>query len=234
MNFGECQAFRGRLGKVPKKEHRRTKRGARDPLGPVCADRVRAILRLAEVSNRQAAAALRDRGVPVASQTLDYLTSDPPKQKRARRSQVVALASMGGVPVEWLTGEREALIQGSCRSAIEQITTYRWTNDLSRATLALLRETRTKPRNVARHGTVIMALTSPEHWRRWLLVNPPPLDLSEEGELAVHLAAAFRILLAPWVAGKARINPEALEGLAELWGLDAGSEITISDPRGSQ
>ena len=64
----------------------------------------------------------------------------------------------------------------------------------------------------------------------------PPLEVlghtpaeEMERELAVHLAATFRLLLAPWLAGEAQINPAALDGLAMTWGLDAGSEITMPE-----
>ena len=209
--------------------HRQTLAGIRDPLVPLCTECVRALMSFAKLSNRQVAAALTDQGVPVAAQTLDYLMSDPPKQKRARRSLVAGLARMGAVPMDWLTGERRALIQGSSRSPIEQLTTYRWMNDVDKAVQALVRDAPGKPRHVGRHATVLTALTSPEQWRQWLFVNPPPLDASEEGELAVHLATTFRLLLAPWLAGEARINPAALDNLAEAWGLDVGSTISMPD-----
>ena len=67
------------------------------------------------------------------------------------------------------------------------------------------------------------------------LLNPPLEVLGHapaeemERELAVHLAATFRLLLTPWLAGKAQINPAALDGLAMTWGLDAGSEITMPE-----
>ena len=209
--------------------HRQTPSGIDDPLVPLCADCARAVMSFAKLSNRQVAAALTDQGVPVAPQTLDYLTCDPPKQKRARRSLVAGLARMGAVPMDWLTGERKALIQGSSRSPIEQLTTYRWLKDLGKATRALVRDAPGKPRHVARHETVLLALANPEQWRRRLFVNPPPLDFDKESKLAVHLAAAFRVLLAPWLAGEVQIDLAALDGLAKWWGLDAESEISIPD-----
>ena len=64
----------------------------------------------------------------------------------------------------------------------------------------------------------------------------PPLEVlghapaeEMERELAVHLAATFRLLLTPWLAGEAQINPAALDGLALTWGLDAESEITMPE-----
>ena len=207
--------------------HRQTPAGIDDPLVPLCTECVRAVMSSAKLSNRQAAAALADQGVAVAPQTLDYLTCDPPKQKRARRSLVAGLARMGAVPMDWLTGERRALIQGSSRSPIEQLTTYRWMNDVDKAVQALVRDARGKPRHVARHSTVLVALANPDQWRRRLFVDPPPLDFDKERELAIHLAATFRALLGPWLAGEVRIDLTALDGLAKWWGLDAESTITI-------
>lgn len=82
----------------------RHRRKIDDPLVPISGVRVRALLRRAEMSEHQAARALRARGISVAQSTLDHIAQG--HQVRCRASVRDGLASLHHppVPAEWLAG----------------------------------------------------------------------------------------------------------------------------------
>lgn len=195
--------------------HGPTEYGKSDPLVPVVGERVRALLDGIELSNRQAA-----RKVGVPAQTLDYLTSTPPKQRRARRSLVAALARLSEdvgrapVPGAWLTGEALALISGSDRPAGYELQLH-WT--IQELILPMTRGARhLRPKDQKNATATMVGLASPDDWRRWLLTGAEPLSTADSERAATHLAEAFRLILAPLRAGTARLNRRAIKVLAEL------------------
>jgi hypothetical protein len=198
-----------------------------DPLAPVEGSRVRAVFQLLELSNREAAAVLKRQGVRVAAQTLDYLTSQPQQQRRARESLIRGIARLPqtfrrpAVPEYWLRGRRR-LIQGTRRPPLDELVTWSIGEEL----MITLKAWGRRP---ALAGTVVSALTSAEHWYGQLVADgSPPLTEAAAGSATTHLAEAFRILLAPIRAGKAHLNRQAIQGLANLWNLQAGSSIPVS------
>ncbi len=197
-----------------RKEHRRTKYGQGNPLVPVAGDRVRALLRALDLSNREAA-----RRVAVHAQTLDNITSEPQHQRQARRSLIDALGrlpeeqDLPRVPGAWLTGEAKALIQGSERPPGYELELYWLTMEFTGMMRGLLHL------RGAAHGRGMAALagiTSPEAWRAWLLPGAPGLSAGDAERTARHLAQAFRVILAPLRVGKSRLNRRAMRALAVL------------------
>jgi hypothetical protein len=206
--------FSGELSSVPK-NHRRTPAGRQDTLVRVAHGNLRAAMREAGISNRETARRLQERGLKHQGlrATLDYLTQEPPMQQRARRSVVTALAALWDVPAGWLMGKARLLPAGMLkRSPAEELVFYRLVTDITMYA-----------RQGAVAGNALMALAaSPEHWRSWLLPGSPALSLDEAARATEHLARAFRIILAPFRVGKAKLNRAGLERLARLWPVPPG------------
>ncbi len=170
-----------------------------------------------ELGNREAA-----RRVRVPTQKLDYLTSEPQQQRRARRSLVAALARLpqdrafAPVPEAWLTGQDAALIHGSTWPPGYQLEVH-WIAEELAAFMRGFTDLSVTQQNHAL--AALMGLTSPESWRVWLLHDAAPLSTAEAERSAGHLAEAFRIILAPLRTGNASLNPRAVKALAAL-GVD--------------
>ena len=96
---------------MPSREPKRRRSGA-DRLVPVSGRHVQDLLRVLGLSEREAAAALRKRGVAMARATLDHVING--RQSRCRRSVrdgLVALLPMP-IPVEWLDGNHHLEVSG--------------------------------------------------------------------------------------------------------------------------
>jgi len=95
-----------------KRAHRRK---LDDPLVPVSGDHVRAVLRLAKLSEREAVRTLKRRGIHTGQPTLDHIIHG--RQVRCRKSLRNGIASLFGAPLppEWLDGKHDCEIWGVAR-----------------------------------------------------------------------------------------------------------------------
>lgn len=218
---------RSRQGRTVRRPHRSKEAFGDDPFVTFRADRLRAAIK----HNRTTVNALA-RAVRVSQQRLDHITRG--RNKRCRRTLLVRIGEVLGVPLVWLTGDWSALPyafynvdppdewEAPPLALLAQSRFGHKCDAAFRRDLGGLERSDDPERAYARlrdafHGAM-HDLINPKRWRRELsasrdLLAPGPIREDRDAATAA-LEAAFSIILRPWLEGEAALN----YGFLREWG----------------
>jgi len=209
---------------MTRKAHRRT---LTDPLVPISADRLKQARERAGQSARGIAKELGRRGVPAAYQTLTYVEKG--QQRRVRRSLFDALVRLLRKPfnrwgyAKWLAGENVAPWGGPTR-------THQWAPLVSFTVEADVEELRAvairerparetaEPWHPVHLSGQLGGLYDPGTWRDALLSGPLEITAADAEAAATHGSAFLRVVLRPWIEGRATFLPTARRRLLTALG----------------
>lgn len=223
---------------MTRKAHRRK---LADPLVPIAGDRLKLARKKAGQTSRGIARELKRRGVPAAYQTLTYVERG--QQRRVRQSLFDALVALlrppfnrwryakwlagenidptGGLPPDWQNGPRH----------VEDVF-FIVSRDVAVLRSVAIRERPDRATAESWHpghlGAQLQGLYNPALWRDALLemqsddagITPaealiPPVELEAAAE---HGSAFLRVVLRPWIKGRARLRPDARRRLLTTLG----------------
>lgn len=209
---------------MTRKAHRRK---LTDPLVPISGDRLKQARDRAGHTWRGIAKELGRRGVPAAYQTLTYVEKG--QQRRVRRSVFDALVRLLRKPfnrsgyAKWLAGENVAPWGGPTR-------THEWAplvgftveTDVEELRAVAIRERpdreTAEPWHPLHLSGQLRGLYNPRTWRDSLMQEPPLATAAELEAAAEHGSAFLRLILRPWIEGRATFRRDARRRLLATLG----------------